>query len=260
MFRTRALGKFRDLLIEVARDPAMLVWLDGRLNTRQRPQENFGREIMELFTLGVGHYTEQDVYAAARVFTGWSIRLVGAANNPNSYYEFVYQRVAARADGEDVHVSDLCERQQGDSRARGGGRDAGRHRLHRRAGTASRNRAAARPQAVELLRQRRRSAGTRFHRRCRASLPPERHQHAQRRRLRAAVAAVSKPRSCLRAVFMAGGVRCPLDQGSRLDRLFDRQRPRLAGDDGADAVSSLQTLPAGSSARDGSRPAPCWRG
>jgi uncharacterized protein (DUF1800 family) len=88
--RTRALGKFRDLLFEVARDPAMLVWLDGRLNTRQRPQENFGREIMELFTLGVGNYTEQDVYAAARVFTGWSIRLVGAANNPNSYYEFVY--------------------------------------------------------------------------------------------------------------------------------------------------------------------------
>ena len=89
-FRTCALGKFRDLLVDVARDPAMLVWLDGRLNTRQRPQENFGREIMELFTLGVGHYTEQDVYAAARVFTGWSIRLVGAANNPSSYYEFVF--------------------------------------------------------------------------------------------------------------------------------------------------------------------------
>ena len=71
-----ALGNFRDLLIEVAKDPAMLVWLDGRPNTRQRPQENFGREIMELFTLGVGNYTEQDVYAAARVFTGWNIRLV----------------------------------------------------------------------------------------------------------------------------------------------------------------------------------------
>ena len=46
LFRWMALGSFRDLLIEVARDPAMLVWLDGRLNTRQRPQENFGREIM----------------------------------------------------------------------------------------------------------------------------------------------------------------------------------------------------------------------
>ena len=56
LFRSMALGSFRDLLIEVAKDPAMLVWLDGRLNTRQRPQENFGREIMELFTIGIGNY------------------------------------------------------------------------------------------------------------------------------------------------------------------------------------------------------------
>jgi uncharacterized protein (DUF1800 family) len=89
--RTMALGKFRDILVEMARDPAMLVWLDGRLNTRQRPQENFGREIMELFTFGLGHYTEQDVYAAARVFTGWNIRLVRAATgDADTYYEFAY--------------------------------------------------------------------------------------------------------------------------------------------------------------------------
>jgi uncharacterized protein (DUF1800 family) len=90
LFRRFALGNFRDLLIEVAKDPAMLVWLDGRLNTRQRPQENFGREIMELFTFGVGNYSEQDVYAAARVFTGWSIRLVRGSNDSTSYYETVY--------------------------------------------------------------------------------------------------------------------------------------------------------------------------
>ncbi len=92
LFRSRALGKFRDLLIEVARDPAMLVWLDGRTNTRQRPQENFGREVMELFTFGIGNYTEEDVYAAARVFTGWNLRINPGGNNqdPNSYYEFVY--------------------------------------------------------------------------------------------------------------------------------------------------------------------------
>jgi uncharacterized protein (DUF1800 family) len=93
LFRTFALGNFRNLLIEVAKDPAMLVWLDGRTNTRARPQENFGREIMELFTFGVGNYTEQDVYAAARVFTGWNLRTVAAAgrnNNPESYYEFVF--------------------------------------------------------------------------------------------------------------------------------------------------------------------------
>jgi uncharacterized protein (DUF1800 family) len=93
LFRQHALGRFRDLLVEVAKDPAMIVWLDGRTNTRQRPQENFGREIMELFTLGLGNYNEQDVQAAARVFTGWNLRQgAGFANNndPNSFYEFVY--------------------------------------------------------------------------------------------------------------------------------------------------------------------------
>jgi uncharacterized protein (DUF1800 family) len=80
------------MLVEVARNPAMLVWLDGRSNTRTRPQENFGREIMELFTWGVGNYREEDVYAAARVFTGWNLRNAtgGPANDPNTYYEFVY--------------------------------------------------------------------------------------------------------------------------------------------------------------------------
>ena len=69
----------------------MLVWLDGRLNVRARPQENFGRELMELFTTGVGHYTEEDVYAAARVFTGWNLRLSGDRTSPlTSYYEYVY--------------------------------------------------------------------------------------------------------------------------------------------------------------------------
>jgi uncharacterized protein (DUF1800 family) len=90
LFRSMALGSFRDLLIEVAKDPAMLFWLDGRLNTRQRPQENFGREIMELFTFGIGNYNEFDVYAASRVFTGWNIRQVSRGNDANSYYEFVF--------------------------------------------------------------------------------------------------------------------------------------------------------------------------
>jgi uncharacterized protein (DUF1800 family) len=91
LFRNFATGNFRELLIEVARDPAMLVWLDGRNNTRTRPQENFGREIMELFTLGIGNYTEADVVAAARVFTGWSLRLAGDRTNAEAaYYEFVF--------------------------------------------------------------------------------------------------------------------------------------------------------------------------
>src|SRR5215471_15503289 len=73
LFREQALGNMRDLLISVAQDPAMLIWLDGNTNTKRNPQENFGRELMELFSRGVGFYTENDVYAAARVFTGWNL-------------------------------------------------------------------------------------------------------------------------------------------------------------------------------------------
>jgi uncharacterized protein (DUF1800 family) len=94
LFKDFALGNFRNLLVEVAKDPAMLVWLDGRLNLRARPQENFAREVMELFTLGVGHYGEEDVYAAARVFTGWNLRNAtgGPTNDPATYYEFFYNQ------------------------------------------------------------------------------------------------------------------------------------------------------------------------
>jgi len=92
LFRQHALGNFRDLLVQVAQDAAMLVWLDGKSNTAARPQENFGREVMELFTVGVGHYTEPDVYAAARVFTGWNLRKSESyvKDDPNSYQAFFY--------------------------------------------------------------------------------------------------------------------------------------------------------------------------
>jgi uncharacterized protein (DUF1800 family) len=73
LLREHALGNFRDLLVAIAQDPAMLVWLDGRSNVRARPQENFARELMELFTMGVGTFAETDVYAGARVFTGWNL-------------------------------------------------------------------------------------------------------------------------------------------------------------------------------------------
>jgi uncharacterized protein (DUF1800 family) len=92
LFRQNALGNFRDLLVKVAQDAAMLVWLDGQSNTAARPQENFGREVMELFTVGVGHYTEPDVYAAARVFTGWNLQESEGFNDkdPNAYKAFRY--------------------------------------------------------------------------------------------------------------------------------------------------------------------------
>jgi len=91
MLREHALGNFRELLVEIAKDVAMLYWLDGRTNIRARPQENFAREIMELFTTGIGHYTEADVYAAARVFTGWNLRVVGAG--ATARLEFFYNAV-----------------------------------------------------------------------------------------------------------------------------------------------------------------------
>ena len=90
MLRDNALGNFQQILLNIASDTAMLFWLDGYTNTRTRPQENFGREIMELFTMGVGHYTEADVYAAARVFTGWNLRRPGAAADGTQHYEFVF--------------------------------------------------------------------------------------------------------------------------------------------------------------------------
>jgi len=96
LFRQNALGNFRDLLLQVAQDPAMVIWLDGKTNTKAKPQENFGREIMELFTVGVGYYTEPDVYAAARVFTGWNVRgsddyRQDEYGDLNAYQEFVYK-------------------------------------------------------------------------------------------------------------------------------------------------------------------------
>jgi uncharacterized protein (DUF1800 family) len=90
MLRDNALGNFRDILLNIAKDTAMLVWLDGRTNTKAKPQENFGREIMELFTMGVGNYTEPDVYAAARVFTGWNLQRPGSAADGTQHYEFFY--------------------------------------------------------------------------------------------------------------------------------------------------------------------------
>lgn len=73
LLRHHALGRFDALLHAIAKDPAMLIYLDGAVNRKNRPNENFAREVMELFTLGEGHYREADVQDAARAFTGWSL-------------------------------------------------------------------------------------------------------------------------------------------------------------------------------------------
>jgi uncharacterized protein (DUF1800 family) len=74
LFRAIGAGSFRALLQAVSRDPAMLLWLDSNSNERLRPNENYARELMELFSMGVGHYGEADVKEAARSFTGWHVR------------------------------------------------------------------------------------------------------------------------------------------------------------------------------------------
>jgi uncharacterized protein (DUF1800 family) len=73
LFRDVGLGSFETLLQKVTRDPAMLIWLDNRQNRKGAPNENYAREVMELFTLGIGNYTEQDIKEAARAFTGHTL-------------------------------------------------------------------------------------------------------------------------------------------------------------------------------------------
>ncbi len=72
LLRENATGNFRDLLLKISKDPGMLVYLDNRKNIKGHANENFAREVMELFALGVGNYTEDDVKEAARAFTGWA--------------------------------------------------------------------------------------------------------------------------------------------------------------------------------------------
>ncbi len=73
MFRHYGMGNFKDLLLELAKDPAMIVWLDNHDNHKGAINENFGRELLELFSLGVGNYSEDDIKEASRAFTGWTI-------------------------------------------------------------------------------------------------------------------------------------------------------------------------------------------
>ena len=73
MFRRNGLGSFRDLLIEVSKDPAMIVWLDNIDNHDGAVNENYGRELLELFSMGIGNYTEDDVKECAKAFTGWTL-------------------------------------------------------------------------------------------------------------------------------------------------------------------------------------------
>ena len=73
LFRELARAPFGKLLNRAVRDPALLLWLDAPANRKEHPNENLARELMELFTLGIGHYTETDVKEGARALTGWTV-------------------------------------------------------------------------------------------------------------------------------------------------------------------------------------------
>ena len=72
LYRRLAVGNYRTLIMEVSKDPAMLMYLSNNQNVKAHPNENYARELMELFTMGIGNYTEQDIKESARSFTGWT--------------------------------------------------------------------------------------------------------------------------------------------------------------------------------------------
>ena len=74
MFRRCGLGSFPSLLVELSRDPAMIIWLDNQDNHKDAINENFGRELLELFSMGIGNYSEQDIKECSRAFTGWTLK------------------------------------------------------------------------------------------------------------------------------------------------------------------------------------------
>ena len=82
MFREVGLTNFKDILLQLSRDPAMIFWLDNNENHKDEINENYGRELLELFSMGVGNYTEDDIKSASRAFTGWTFR------QPLSIYPF----------------------------------------------------------------------------------------------------------------------------------------------------------------------------
>ena len=87
LLRKHALGNFKVLFHDIAKDPAMLVYLDGYQNEKEAPNENFAREVLELFTVGRGQYNENDIHEAAKAFTGWGIddRSGRFVNRPNQH-------------------------------------------------------------------------------------------------------------------------------------------------------------------------------
>ena len=127
MLRANCLGNFRTILLELSKDPAMIFWLDNNENHGSSINENYGREILELFSMGIGNYTEDDIKNAARAFTGWTFKQP-LPLYPFGHFEarFVYREddhdpgekefLGQRGDFNGEHVIDIIARQEATAR------------------------------------------------------------------------------------------------------------------------------------------------
>ena len=106
MFRECGMGRFRDLLVELARNPAMIFWLDNNGNHRGAINENWGRELLELFSMGVGNYSEDDIKEASRAFTGWTIGPKIPRNPLGRFYWSFEYRPEDHDDGEKTFLGE----------------------------------------------------------------------------------------------------------------------------------------------------------
>jgi len=114
IIRTNALGSFADMLKAVSKSPAMLAFLNNQQNKKSHPNENFAREVMELFTMGRGNYTENDVKEAARAFTGWSFNAQGEflfRKNQHDFGSKTFLGKTGNFDGDDI-LNILLENKQ----------------------------------------------------------------------------------------------------------------------------------------------------
>ena len=103
--RTHALGNFKALLLAIAKDPAMIKFLNNQQNKKRSPNENFAREVLELFTIGRGNYTEKDIKEAARAFTGWQIDINGEFHFNERQHDFgdkEFMGKKGKFNGEDI--------------------------------------------------------------------------------------------------------------------------------------------------------------
>jgi uncharacterized protein (DUF1800 family) len=114
ILRKYALGSFADMLMEISKDPAMLQFLNNQQNRKDHPNENFAREVMELFTLGRGNYTEIDIKEAARAFTGWGFNAKGEFQFREKQHDFdqkIFRGQTKNFTGEDIISAILDDKQ-----------------------------------------------------------------------------------------------------------------------------------------------------